>query len=143
MKRTALRCAAAAVLLTATGVAAGAAQADEGLPLHHVKYTVTAKKPIYAQVYYLDHEPAVWSDYGHNPYEFTPNIAADLGPGQPPWTFDLDLAKPEEWAMVIVNTGSEPGTPNFHCEIAVDGKTVVAQDSAPDGKGVLCSIRKW
>ena len=118
-------------------------QIDEGLPLHHIKYTLTAKKPIYAQVYYLDHEPALWADYGHNPYEFTPNIAADLGPGRPAWTYELDLAKPEEWAMVIANTGGEPGTPEFHCEIAVDGNTVVSRDGAPDAKGVLCSIRTW
>jgi hypothetical protein len=141
--RTALTC--AVLSMTVSGLAAAPAHADEGQPvlMHHVKYTVTAKKPIYAQLYYIDHEPQVWADYGHNPYSFTPNVAADLGPNNPPWTFELDLAKPEEWAQVIANTGPEPGNPLFHCEIAVDGKTVVSRDSGPQEKGVLCSIRNW
>ncbi|MDT5008901.1 MAG: hypothetical protein QOH57_518 [Mycobacterium sp.] len=139
--RSALVC--TALLVAGSWLTAAPAQADEGLPLHHVKYTMTARKPIYAQIYYLDHEPAIWADYGHNPYEFTPNIAADLGPNQPPWTFELDLAKPQEWAMVIANTGGEPGTPMFHCEISVDGATVVSKDGGPTDKGVLCSIRGW
>jgi hypothetical protein len=133
----------AALLVAAAGLTAGPAGADQDLPLHHVKYTLTAKKPIYAQVYYLDHEPAVWADYGHNPYLFTPNIAVDLGPGQPPWTYELELANPHEWAMVIANTGGEPGKPLFHCEIAVDGVVVVSNDAGPEAKGVICSLRKW
>jgi hypothetical protein len=69
-----------------------------------------------------------------------PNVEADLGPNRPAWTYQLDLHKPEEWAMVVANTGPEPGTPNFHCEIAVDGAVVVSKDGA---QGVLCSIRGW
>jgi hypothetical protein len=113
---------------------------DPPPPLHHVKYTLTAQKPIYAQIYYLDQEPEVFAYWSHNPYQYMPNVAADLGPGQPAWTYELDLQKPEEWAMVIANTGPEPGTPNFHCEIAVDGAVVESKDG---GKGVLCSIRGW
>jgi hypothetical protein len=137
--RRALFAAGSAILSAATFLAAGPARADEGLPLHHVKYTLTAENPIWAQIYYLDHEPAVWADWSHNPFEFMPNIEQDLGPGIT-WTYELDLQKPQEWAMVIANTGPEPSTPNFHCAIAVDGTTVV---SNVGGKGVLCSIRKW
>ncbi len=129
----------------ATALAAGAclvaapSHADDAAPPHHVKYTLTAQNPIYAEIYYLDHEPAVWADWSHNPYEFLPNIEVDLGPTAA-WTYELDLRKPEEWAMVIANTGPEPGSPNFHCEITVDGAVVVSKDGA---KGVLCSIRRW
>lgn len=126
--------------IAAAGVMAAPSHADNDLPLHHVKYTLTAQNPIYAQIYYLDHEPAVFADWSHNPYEFMPNVAADLGPGRPAWTFELDLQKPEEWAMVIANNGPEPGTANFHCEITVDGAVVVTNDGP---KAVLCSIRKW
>ncbi|HZQ30691.1 MAG TPA: hypothetical protein VFB19_03045 [Mycobacterium sp.] len=128
----------AAVLLA--GLTAAPSHADNDLPLHHVKYTLSAQSPIYAQIYYLDHEPAVFADWSHNPYQFMPNVAADLGPNRPAWSYELDLAKPEEWATVIANTGPEPGTPNFHCEITVDGAVVVKNDG---GKGVLCSIRTW
>lgn len=108
--------------------------------MHHVKYTLTAKNPIYAQIYYLDQEPEVFANWSHNPYQYMPNVEADLGPNHPVWTYELDLHNPQEWAMVIANTGPEPGTPNFHCEIAVDGAVVVSNDG---GKGVLCSIRHW
>jgi hypothetical protein len=137
--RTVLSSIGTAILLAATGLTAAPAQADEGLPLHHVKYTLTAQKPIYAEIYYLDQEPEIFANYSHNPYQYTPNVEADIGPNQP-WTFELDLRKPEEWAQVMANTGGEPGTPNFHCEIAVDGVVTVSKDGA---KGVLCSIRGW
>ena len=34
----------------------------------------------------------------------------------------------------------EPGTPQFHCDLAVDGAVVVSKDGP---KGVLCSLRNW
>ncbi len=137
MKRTRTILAAAATMLA--GLAAAPSHADDAAPLHHVKYTLTAQNPIYAEIYYLDHEPAVFADWSHDPYQFMPNVEADVGPNQP-WTYELDLQRPEQWAMVIANTGPEPGTPNFHCELSVDGTVVVSSDGA---KGVLCSIRKW
>ncbi len=113
--------------------------ADDGPVMHHVKYTVSADNPIYADIYYIDHEPEKFSDYSHNPYEFAPNVHPDLAPGKP-WSYELDLAKPEVWAMVVASTGTEPGTPQFHCDLSVDGKSVVTKDGP---KGVLCSIRNW
>lgn len=128
-----------ATAVAATTAAPSYADNEPPLPLHHVKYTLWAESPIYAEIYYLDHEPNVFADWSHNPYEFMPNVEADLGPDQP-WTFELGLQKPEQWAMVIANTGPEPGTPNFHCQIEVDGAVTVTNTG---GKGVLCSIRKW
>jgi len=68
-----------------------------------------------------------------------PNVEADLGPNKV-WTYELDLHKPEMWAMVMANTGPEPGAPNFHCELAVDGVVKVSNDGT---KAVLCSMRTW
>ena len=107
--------------------------------MHHVKYTVTAQNPIYTDIYYLDQQPAIFSDYSHNPYSFTPHVDVDLGPGKP-WSFDLDMANPDDYAMVVASTGTEPGTPGLHCELAVDGAVVVSKDGP---KGVLCSLRNW
>ncbi len=74
---------ASAMLIAITGllVTAGRAHADDPV-MHHVKYTITAQNPIYTDIYYLDHEPARFSDYSHNPYSFTPHIDVDLGPGK-------------------------------------------------------------
>ncbi|MCV7125462.1 hypothetical protein [Mycobacterium lacus] len=107
--------------------------------MHHVTYTVTAQNPIYADIYYIDHEPAIFADYSHNPYSFTPNIQADIAPGKP-WSFELELANPDQWAMVSASSGTEPGTPQFHCDLSVDGTVVVSKDGP---KGVLCSLRHW
>jgi hypothetical protein len=92
------------VLVTAATVSAASAQADTNLPLHHVKYTLTALKPIYAQIYYLDHEAAVWADFGHDPDSLVPNIAADLGPNKSAVDVRARSGQTREWAMVIANT---------------------------------------
>lgn len=113
--------------------------AADDVPLHHVKYTLTADKPIYADIYYLDQEPATFAAYSHNTYQFVPNIQADVGPNRP-WTYELDLANPFMWAFFTASTGHEPGTPMFHCQLMLDGGIVAMQDGA---KGVLCSIRNW
>jgi hypothetical protein len=119
-------------------VSTGRAHADDPV-MHHVKYTITAQNPIYADIYYHDQEPAIFSDYSHDPYRFTPNVKTDIGPGKP-WSFELDMANPDVWAMALASTGTEPGTPGLHCDLSVDGAVVVSQDGP---KGVLCSIRNW
>ena len=132
--------ASSAMLVAMTGllVSTGRAHADDPV-MHHVKYSISTQNPIYANIYYIDQEPAIFSDYSHDPYRFTPNVKTDIAPGNP-WSFELNLAKPEYWAMVVVNTGGEPGTPQFHCDLSVDGAVVVSKDGP---KGVLCSIRNW
>ncbi|PJE20231.1 MAG: hypothetical protein CK431_28130 [Mycobacterium sp.] len=115
------------------------ATADDDPPMHQVVYTISAKNPIYADIYYQDQDPTKFSDYSHNPYTFTPNIQADIAPGRP-WTQQVMLINPEAWAMVSVSTGRQPGTPGFHCTVSVDGNVVVSKDG---DKGVLCSLRTW
>jgi hypothetical protein len=129
------------VLLAVAGLLATTmpAPADNEPVFHHVKYTLTAANPIYANIYYLDQEPPKFADYSHDPYRFVPNIHADIGPTSP-WTYELDLANPYQWALFIANVGGEPSTPMFHCELTVDGGIVAMQDGQ---KGVLCSMRPW
>jgi hypothetical protein len=128
------------VLLAAAGftVSPVPARADDPV-LHHVKYTVTAEQPFYADIYYRDTDPPTWADYSHNPYQFSPKVEADVGPDQP-WTLEVMLANPDRWAMVAATSGLSSAVPNFHCELAVDGVTVVSSDGP---KGALCSVRHW
>ena len=126
-----------AALLVA-GVGAPTAAAEP--PLRHVKYTVFTETPFAnAEIYYRDVDPPNFADYSHNPYLYSPNIEADLGPNQM-WTLDVMLANPDQWAMVTATSLDSPQTPNFHCVLAVDGQ-VVATHQGP--KGALCSIRHW
>ncbi|MBN3454107.1 hypothetical protein JNN96_08775 [Mycobacterium sp. DSM 3803] len=135
--------AAAAAALTSIGgglTAAAPAVAEEPV-LHHVRYTVTADAPFWATIYYRDVDPPSWSDYSHNPYEFSPRADADIGPSQP-WIHDTMLADPNSWAMVTVQSGDAPNIPlpGFNCTLEVDG-VVVKSNSGP--KGALCSLRNW
>ena len=127
------------------GTAVAAADDDPvppppGPPMHAVKYTVFSETPFRnAEIYYRDVDPPTFADYSHNPYQFSPNATADLGPNQS-WTLDVTLADPTDWAMVTVSSLDSPKRPNFHCVMAVDGQ-VVATNQGP--KGALCSIRNW
>jgi hypothetical protein len=126
-----------AILLTTT-LTAAPARADDPV-LHRVKYTVSAANPIRADIYYLDNEPEAFFRWSHNPYEYSPNIQANVGPGTP-WIFELMLANPDEYAWVSASSGLSGATPQFHCDLTVDGVVVASKDGP---KGVLCSIRHW
>ena len=127
-----------AMVVTATTFAAPS-RADDPV-MHQVRYVVTSANPIYADIYYLDQQPQKFSDYSHNPYQFTPNVQADIAPGHPWVSPVVMLSDPNDYAVVTVSTGTEPGTPQFHCALIVDGAVVVSKDGA---KGVLCSLRNW
>jgi hypothetical protein len=134
----------AALLLGALSVGAPSATADDdpvvAPPLHNVKYTVFSEQPFRnATIYYRDVDPPNFADYSHNPYAYSPTVNVDTGPKQM-WTLDVQLADPDDWAMVTVGSLDSPHHPNFHCVLAVDGK-VVASNQGP--KGALCSIRNW
>ena len=130
-----------AVAVAAAGAAVTAvpATADEAV-MHNVTYSVFTEQPFRgAEIYYRDTDPPSWADYSHDPYLFSPNVEADLGPGQQ-WTLNVQLADPDQWAMVMATSGMSKFPPNFHCVLAVDG-VVVSQNSG--AKGALCSLRHW
>src|SRR6478752_3075253 len=90
-----------AIALAAACVAGSSAPAgaDEGV-MHQVTYSVFAEQPFRAaDIYYRDTEPVNWSDYSHDPYVFSPKVEADVGPTQK-WVLNVQLANPDEWAMV-------------------------------------------
>jgi hypothetical protein len=118
------------------------AQADPPPPpLRQVKYTVWTEQPYNgAEIYYRDTDPPNWAEYSHNPYLYSPNIEANLGPDSK-WVLDVGLADPDSWAMVTTGIAADSqAAPNFHCVLAVDGVVV---KTAQGPKGALCSIRAW
>lgn len=133
-----------AVGMLTAGAVVVAAPADAQPTLHHVRYTVGAGQDVAnAEIYYRDTDPPDWGAYSHNPYLYSPNVEADLGPNKP-WVLDVMLADPEQWSMVVVGlpgptTPSLP-EPGFVCELRVDD-VVVATDSGT--RGALCSQRPW
>lgn len=145
MRLTPLTAMSALAALTLTlgiaDAAPAAADDDPPPPVHHVQYTVTATAPFYVHIYYRDTDPPTWSDYSHNPYEFSPRVEADVAPDKP-WVFDAMLTDPQLWAMVAVQSGESPNltTPTINCTLAVDGAVVKTNSGA---KGALCSLRNW
>nr|WP_253867849.1 hypothetical protein [Mycobacterium sp. GA-1285] len=131
-------------MVTAAGVlsvsAPAVAQEPPPLPpLHNVKYSVFSEQPFFVDIYYRDVDPPNWAAYSHNPYEFSPKVEAQVGPDQQ-WNLDVQLASPDDWAMVTATSGPGEANPNIHCVLAVDG-VVVKTHQGP--KGALCSIRSW
>jgi hypothetical protein len=132
----------ALAVLSAAGygtVASAPVRADDPV-MHEVKYVITAASPIWADIYYLDQDPGKFSNYSHDPYQYTPNIHADIAPGHPWVSPPVMLRDPANYAMVVVSTGTEPGTPMFHCALVIDGKVAKSNDGP---KGTICSLRNW
>jgi len=134
-----IRVGAPLVLLTAGLTATAVPAAADDPVMHDVTYTLYTDTPFFSEIYYRDFEPANFADYSHNPYFFSPNIEANLGPDRP-WVLNVRLANPEHWAMVLGTSGGSPSAPNFHCTLAVDGAVVSTNSGA---KGALCSLRQW
>ncbi|MCX6484548.1 MAG: hypothetical protein NT146_15045 [Mycobacterium sp.] len=134
-----IRISASFALAFASAVAVAVPAVADDPVLHDVTYTVYTDTPFYSEIYYRDFEPANFADYSHDPYLFSPNVEADLGPDRP-WVLNVRLANPQYWAMVLASSGRSPNPPTFHCTLAVDGAVVSTNSGA---KGALCSLRQW
>ncbi len=127
----------AAIAIAATGfaVAHGAANADPATP-HQVTYTITTTSDLTANIYYVTADPP--NQGAANDPQFMPLARTQVGPDAP-WTVTTTLGDPTAWAFVSASGGLRVN-PEFHCEIAVDGQVVVAQQG---GSGVQCALRPW
>jgi hypothetical protein len=108
-------------------------------PLHHVRYTTTAETAGRADIYYRDTDPPDFAAHSHNPYQFSPRVDAELGPGHI-WILDVMINDPARWAMVVATSGADPVSPRFHCTLEVDGAVAVVNQGP---KGAVCSTRTW
>ncbi len=129
----------AATILPIPALAASAPAGAQDPVLHDVTYTVYTDTPFRAEIYYRDVDPPNFADYSHDPYVFSPNVEAEIGP-ENPWVLNVRLADPQNWAMVLGTSGLSPNPPGFRCTLAVDGEVVVT-NAGP--KGALCSMRLW
>lgn len=130
----------AAMLVVGAGLLTSTARAQADPVWHQVVYIVSSTTPAYVDIFYQDQDPAVFADYSHNNYQFTPQVHADVAPGKP-WVQPVNLLDPNQWAMVAATTGREPVAPGgIQCDLSVDGKVVVSKLGP---KGALCSLRSW
>jgi hypothetical protein len=120
----------AAVLMTSVGLAAGAATANAEPAGHTVVYTLTTEAPADFDLYYLENQPPSKAAYDADAYSYLKKAPVSLGPDAP-WSFTTTLTDPQ-WAILTVSstTHGMQAAPVPHCDISVDGQSVVAL-SAP------------
>ncbi|MBI3227557.1 MAG: hypothetical protein HYZ39_21125 [Mycolicibacterium cosmeticum] len=130
-----------AVLVSGVALAAvtGVAHAEPAAG-HQVRYTLTSAAPYDFQVLYLTAQPADKAAYNADAYSYVKRETINVGPGAP-WVFETTLADPQ-WAILQVSSTTKGGVgaPNPHCDVAVDGQVIVAQD-AP--YSLVCQGSQW
>jgi len=124
--------------MASAGAAATHATSNAEPATHQVKYTVTAGSELNAQIYYMKSEPPSQSAFDVDSSQYLVNEKIPVNPDSP-WVFETTMSSPNQWAIVSAS-GVLRTNPSFHCEIAVDGTTVVSQDA---GSGVQCALRTW
>jgi hypothetical protein len=127
-----------ALIVAAAGIAATQATSHADPAAHQVQYTVTTGSELNAQIYYMKVEPPSQSAFNADSSPFLVNDKVPVSPGSP-WVFQTTMNDPNQWAIVSAS-GVLRTDPQFHCDIAVDGVTVVSQDG---GSGVQCALRPW
>jgi hypothetical protein len=106
---------------------------------HQVRYTVTTGQEMSVNLNYLAAEPGSQSAYNANPGAYMRNESAVVSPGAP-WVFDTTL-NDTSWAYVMAGGAAHyNGTPNPHCEIAIDGNVVTQQDGVI---AATCALKQW
>ena len=135
MRKAAIRFGAA--LLVAAGLMSTPAIANaDG---HQVRYTITSGQDATLSVNYLFADPPSQAALNANSSAYLRNDRVSVGPGAP-WVFETTLSDPS-WAYVMAGGAARyNGTPNPHCEIAVDGNVVAQQDGET---AATCTLKAW
>jgi len=115
--------------MAAAAVLATDATSSADPAVHQVRYTLTATDGADFDLYYMAVQPPTKAAYDADAYSFLKNDKVTLAPGVP-WVFETTLADPQ-WAILTVSSTTHGGraAPNPHCDISVDGQSVVAQDA--------------
>ena len=127
-----------ALIVAAAGLAATHATSYAEPAAHQVKYTVTAGDTLQAKINFMATEPASKAAFDADSSQYLTYVQVPIAPDTP-WVMETKLSDPNQWAIVTAS-GVLRTNPQFHCEIAVDGVTVVSQDG---GSGVQCALRPW
>ena len=128
-----------AALLAAAGLMSTHAIASAEPAGHQVRYTITTGQEATVNLYYLATEPETQAAYDANPNAYLRNERVTVAPGAP-WVFETTL-KDTSWAYVMAGGAARyNGTPNPHCDIAIDGNVVAQQDGET---AATCALKAW
>jgi hypothetical protein len=138
--RTATSVVGAAFLLAAASVAVSQGTADAQPAGHQVRYTLVSAGAADYNLNYLIAQPASKEAYNADAYAYLKKEEVVLQPGVP-WVFETTLEDPQ-WGILTASTGvhAMQGSPNPHCEIAIDGQVVVQNDGPYTAH---CQLGQW
>jgi len=135
---------AVATFAAAAAVAVTPATAPADPAGHQVTYTISTTGNLTGNVQYMNSDPPSQAAFNANSSQYMNTVQTAFTAGQP-LVYTTMLANPNQWAIVTASGGCHwpdcgSGTPELHCEIAVDGQVVVSQNATT---GVTCSTRPW
>lgn len=108
-------------------------------PGHQVRYTITTGQEATLSLNYLIAAPESQAALNANSSAYLRNERITVAPGAP-WVYETTL-NDTSWAYVMAGGAARyNGTPNPHCEIAVDGNVVVQQDGET---AATCALKAW
>lgn len=126
--------------MAAAGIAVSQAPAIAEPTGHKVTYTLISAGAADYNLNYLTAQPPSKQAYNADAYAFLKSEEVNLAPGVP-WVFETTLEDPQ-WAIITASTGvhAMQGSPNPHCEIAIDGQVAVQHDGPYT---VQCQLSQW
>ena len=130
----------AVLVLAAGSIAVSQATGDAQPAGQQVRYTLVSAGAADYTLNYLIAQPPSKQAYNADAYAFLKKEEVVLAPGVP-WVFETTLEDPQ-WAILTASTGvhAMQGSPNPHCEIAIDGQIAVQQDGPYT---VQCQLSQW
>jgi hypothetical protein len=138
--RTATARVGAIFVVAAAGIAVSQATAIAEPTGQKVTYTLISAGAADYDLNYLTTQPPSKEAYNADAYAFLKSEQVNLAPGVP-WVFETTLEDPQ-WAIITASTGvhAMQGSPNPHCEIAIDGQVAVQHDGPYT---VQCQLSQW
>lgn len=128
-----------AALLAAAGLTLTPAVANAEPEGQQVRYTVATGQEATVGLYYLATEPESQAAYDADPNAYLRNERVTIVPGAP-WVFETTL-NDTSWAYVSAGGAARySGTPDPHCDIAIDGQVVIEQQGATSAH---CALKPW
>jgi hypothetical protein len=130
----------AAFMLAAASVVVSQATASAQPAGHLVRYTLVSAGAADYNLNYLTAQPPSKDAYNADAYAYLKKEQVNLAPGVP-WVFETTLEDPQ-WGIITASTGvhAMQGSPNPHCEIAIDGQVVVQNDGPYTAH---CQLSQW
>ena len=127
-------------MVAAAGIAVSQATSIAEPTGQKVTYTLISAGAADYNINYLTAQPPSKEAYNADAYAFLKSEQVNLAPGVP-WVFETTLEDPQ-WAIITASTGvhAMQGSPNPHCEIAIDGQVAVQHDGPYT---VQCQLSQW